>query len=116
MEQDSCSHGCGPENDTQPYYVREVDEHTGVGDVRGMPYTYEHVDERPDPSASVYRVVGIVHYVDLPLHKNVHYVEARRFDEFMNSWGQHGEELVDVQRMTYLEAEQEFSNFSGSDD
>ena len=96
---------------TEPWYVREVDDHTGVGDALGVPYTYEHVDEPPEASADVYRVVGLVELKDRPLHKNVYFVEADRLNEFFNGWGEHGERVVDIRPVPYAQAEREFTEF-----
>jgi hypothetical protein len=99
----------------QPWFVREVDDHTGVADNRGIPYTYEHVEEWPEPSAEVYRIVGVVGLVDRPFHKNVYFVEADRLNEFFNDWGEHGEQVVDIQPVSHADAEDEILEFGDSE-
>ena len=96
----------------EPYYVREVDDHAGVGDSVGVPYTYEHVEERPEPEGEVFRVVAALELKDRPIHKNVYFVEADRFTEWVE---RHDdtlfEEIVSIRPVSYAEAEREFTEF-----
>jgi hypothetical protein len=96
----------------QPYYVREIDDHTGVGDSVGIPYTYEHVDEPPEPEGEVFRVVAWLEPKDRPIHKNVYFVEADRFPQWIE---QHDdslfEQIASVRPVSRDEAEREFTEF-----
>lgn len=100
--------------DTQadPWYIREIDEHTGVGDSLGVPYTYEHVEEAPGPEGEVFRVVAELTPKDRPIHKNVYFVDARRFPKWIE---QHDarlfEKIVSIRPISRDEAEREFMEF-----
>jgi hypothetical protein len=93
-------------------------EHTGVSELEHphtrseIEYTYEHVDERPEPESDMYRVVGVLEMVDRPTHKNVYYVPAEELDTFMkNHSPQVAEEFVDVQPISREQAEQELDEY-----
>lgn len=103
-------------NDGEPWYVREVDEDTGVGDSFGTPYTYEHVDDRPTPSHGVCKITCVIDYASTSMHKNVYYLEKRHLEDFLGDRGNLFEEIVDIETLTYEEAEQEFTSFEGTDD
>jgi hypothetical protein len=92
---------------------RAEDQHTGIGkSSHGHPYTYEHVDGPPGPSAAVYRVECYVPFVmPTPLHRNVYYVPADRLDEFFDGWDQHAETIVDIRPMTLSAALAEIEEF-----
>lgn len=103
-------------NDGEPWYVREVDEDTGVGDSFGTPYTYEHVDEPPKPEHGICKITTYIPFTDIDLHKNVYYVETHRLEDFLGDRSQIAEIIVDIHRLTYEEAEQEFTSFEGTND
>lgn len=96
-----------------PWYVREVDDHTGVADSQGVPYTYEHVDEPPEPQGEAYRVETFIDFSERPTHKNVYFIPAGGLDEFFRGYGQTFEEVVDIRPVSYEEAEAEFTSFDG---
>ena len=99
-------------SEQQPYYVREIDDHTGVGDSLGVPYTYEHVEELPEPEADVFRVVAQLELKDRPIHKNVYFVEADRFPQWISRHDDSlFEEIASVRPVSYAEAEREFTEF-----
>ena len=95
----------------EPEYVGQKDESTGVGDAGGIPYTYEHVEEPPEPPAEVYQVTSRIMFVERPIHKNVYFVEADRLAEFLMNPAQ--EEIVDVRPTTYEEAEHRMAEYRG---
>lgn len=74
---------------------------------KAVEYTYEHVDEEPEPSCEMFRAVGFVEYVDRPLHKNVYYIPSELLDAFVENWGMHGERLVEVEQITKERARRE---------
>lgn len=98
-----------------PPYVGQKDDHTGVGDAGGLPYTYEHVEEPPQPPAEVYRVTAYVEYADRPIHKNVYYVPAHRLDTFLLEQSETWERVVDIRPTTYEAAESAFAAYRGDD-
>lgn len=106
--------GKSGDGEQQPYYVREIDDHTGVGDSVGVPYTYEHVEEHPEPEDEVFRVVAELELVDRPIHKNVHFVEAERFPAWIKRHDtQLAEEIISIRPVSRTEAEREFTEFDG---
>ena len=90
------------------------DDHTGVGDAGGVPYTYEHVEEPPTSSADLYRVTAFIEFTDRPIHKNVYYVEAAQLDEWLLGRGEvGGERIVDIRPTTQEEAERRMAEYRG---
>lgn len=87
------------------------DEHAGVSEAGGVPYTYEHVDEEPQPDFDVYRVTCVLEAVDRPTQKNTYYVPSDRLDSFFDSYSQSGERVVDIDPMDGEEATRELDGF-----
>jgi hypothetical protein len=96
---------------------RAADEHTGIGNVDGIPYTYQHA-QRPEIATSraeVYRIEAFVEYVEpTPLHRNTYFVPASRLNEFFKTWGEHGETIVDVRPVTLQEALREIRDLQSA--
>jgi len=96
---------------------RAADEHTGIGNVDGIPYTYQHA-QRPEIAtarAEVYRIEAFVEYAEpTPLHRNTYFVPASRLDDFFQTWGEHGETVVDVRPVTLQEALREIREFQSA--
>lgn len=100
--------------DSEPYYVGKKDEHTGVGDAGGIPYTYKHVESPPTPTGAVYRVTAYLDYVDAPIHRNVYYVPSDRLDRFVRDHNhQIMQEIVDIRPTTYEKANASFAEYRG---
>ncbi|APX97565.1 hypothetical protein [Natronorubrum daqingense] len=87
------------------------DEHTGVSEAGDIPYTYEHVDEKPHPDSDVYRVTCILDLVDRPTHKNTYYVPSGRLESFFTGHSQTGENVIDVTPIDREQAEQELDEY-----
>lgn len=94
---------------------RAADEHTGIGVVDGIPYTYQHLAGRQLPipaKAEYYRVEGVTLYeAPTPFHMNVYYVPGDRLDQFFDSWGEHAENVIDVRPLTHAEVRAELDAF-----
>lgn len=66
---------------------RAADEHTGIGRVDGVPYTYEHVTGEIAPRAEVYRVECFIPFKSpTPFHREVHYVPDASLDAVLHQW------------------------------
>lgn len=101
----------------------EGDEHTGVSTVPVAPgtddttveYTYEHVDETPEPEGDFYRVVGVVELKDRPTHRNAYYVPAEDLDRFVRGLSTEVfEEIVDIQPASEERVERELEAYRDS--
>ena len=91
---------------------RAADSHTGIGKVRGIPYTHEDVPAPPHAGSEIYRVECYVPFGDpMPIHRNVYYVPAGLVDRFFDGWDKHAETIVDVRPITAAPARAELTAF-----
>ena len=106
----------GVQTESDPHHVGKRDEHTGVGDVFGIPYTYEHVEDFPRPSGKVYAVTAYLDLLERPIHENTYYVPASRLEDFICDHShQTFERIVDIQPVSYADAEERMAWFRGED-
>lgn len=101
--------------DSDPWYVGQRDDHTGVTECFGIPYTYEHVDN-PLESDECYRIEAQIRFTDRPIHRNVYYVPGERLDEFLCQTTGYGEEIVDIRPISGEAAADELRWFRGETD
>ena len=84
------------------------DEHTGVSEAAGIPYTYEHAEEDLTTVASLYRVTSTPDLVDRPPHRNIYFVPGRQLDQFLCEIP---ERIVDVRPTTPAAAREHLSEY-----
>jgi hypothetical protein len=71
----------------------------------GHPYTFEHIDEVPEPS--LYRVETVVPLVD-NAHRNVHFLSPEEKENFFGKgYSDFSEYVVSINRVTIPEAHYE---------
>lgn len=88
------------------------DDHTGVSVAGGIPYTYEHVDGRPDSDDGLYRVTTVIDFASRPVHRNRYYVPASLLDAYLcPSRGEIAEEIVDIRPVSLETAQAEMDGY-----
>lgn len=106
-----------PPTDLGPWHVGQTDADTGVGDTKGIPYTYEEVDEEPASADAVYRVTTVIDYVGLPIEKRQYHVPSDRLGSFLNRMPiEAGEQIIDVQPTTASKAAATIANYRTADE
>ena len=84
------------------------DEHTGVSEVGGIPYTYEHAEEELTAVGSLYRITSTPDLVDRPPHRNVYFVPGQRLNEWLCEYP---ERIVDIRPTTPTAAREHLSEY-----
>ena len=93
-------------------FVGQQDDHTGVGASGGIPYTYEHVDSRPDRADDVYRVTTVIDFAHRPMHRNRYYLPAPLLNAYLRpSRTNLAEEIVDIRPMSFEAARAEMDDY-----
>jgi hypothetical protein len=96
---------------------RAKDQHTGIGVLGGVPYTYRHLAGRipPTSQAEVYRVETFIEFTaPTAIHGNVYYVPGQQIDAFFGLWGEDAETVIDIRPLTMNEALAEIQAFHES--
>jgi hypothetical protein len=90
------------------------EEHKGVSTVPAnlpcdeVKYTYEHVEEEPEPDAVLFRVVSFIRYTERPMHKNTYYVPTDALNGFLH---ESTEEIVDIRPISEESAQEEIDEY-----
>lgn len=92
-------------------------QHTGVGDVDGVPYSYEHADDLDGLEAiyeladGLYRIEAYVALADRPVHKNVYFVPGERLDRWLSFHHEVGSVITDIRPCTASERDEHLSDY-----
>jgi hypothetical protein len=84
------------------------DEHTGVSEAGGIPYTYEHAEGELTAVGSLYRITSTPDLVDRPPHRNIYFVPGRQLDQFLR---ESPERIVDIRPTTPAAAREHLSEY-----